>query len=566
MSSVYEQRPWLTLYPAWVTPDLETPFANGVEMFRASAHANPEAPFLHYFEKTLTFAEVDRASDALAAAFVERGLSRGDRVALYLQNVPQFLIALLAAWKFGGSVVPLNPMLKAQEVHYHLTDSGARALVALQALYEESGRAAVNGTEVGTIITTSELDYLGDSPPGSLLARAQRREVRDTEDFVALVAQCDGRSVPDPRLTPDDVAVLSYTSGTTGRPKGAMNTHGNIVFNSEVYRVWMQLGQGDVVLGAAPLFHITGLIAHQGVAMLAGLPLVLFYRFDPAEALRLIERWKCTFTVASITAFLALMEHPDIKTRDLATLCKVYSGGAPIAPAVTERFPERTGAYIHNIYGLTETNSPSHAVPLGRKAPVDQESGALSVGIPVPNTIVKIVDLQTGHELPAGQVGELWTKGPQVVPGYWHRPEATAETFTEGYLHTGDVGKMDEQGWFYIVDRAKDMINVSGYKVWPREVEDYLFTHPAIREVAVVGVPDPYRGETVKAFVALRSGMSATPEEIIDFAKQRMAAYKYPRLVEIVDEIPKNLSGKVLRRELREREKARRAAATQGAT
>src|ERR671938_161814 len=526
MSSVYEQRPWLRLYPEWVTPDLETPCANGVEMFRASARAHPDAPLLHYFENTLTFTEVDRASDALAAALVERGLARGDRVALYLQNVPQFLIGLLAAWKFGGSVVPLNPMLKSQEVHYHLADSGAR----------------------------------------SLLARAQRREVRDTEDFVALVAQCDGRSVPDPGLTPDDVAVLSYTSGTTGRPKGAMNTHGNIVFNSEVYRVWMQLGPGDVVLGVAPLFHITGLVAHLGVAMLAGLPLVLFYRFDPGEALRLIERWKCTFTVASITAFLALMEHPDIKTRDLATFRKLYSGGAPIAPAVTERFQERTGAYIHNGYGLTETNSPSHAVPLGRKAPVDQESGALSVGIPVPNTLVKIVDLQTGHELPAGQVGELWTKGPQVVPGYWHRPEATAETFTEGYLHTGDVGKKDEQGWFYIVDRAKDMINVSGYKVWPQEVENFHFKHPAIREVAVVGIPDPYRGETVKAFVALRSGMSATPEEIIDFAKQRMAAYKYPRLVEIVDEIPKNLSGKVLRRELREREKARMAAATQGST
>ena len=564
MSSVYEQRPWLTLYPAWVTPDLETPFANGVAMFRARARAHPDAPLLHYFEHTLTFAEVDRASDALAAAFVARGLSRGDRVALYLQNVPQFLIGLLATWKFGGSVVALNPMLKTQEVNYHLTDSGARALVALQALYEGAGREAVKGTDVGPIITTSELDYLGASPLGALLATVQRREVPDTEDFVSLVAQFDGRSVPDPGLTPDDVAVLTYTSGTTGRPKGALNTHRNIVFNSEVYRVWMQLAQGDVVLGAAPLFHITGLIAHQGVALLAGLPLVLFYRFDPAEALRLIERWKCTFTVASITAFLAMMEHPDITTRDLSTLCKVYSGGAPIAPAVTERFQEMTGAYIHNGYGLTETNSPSHAVPLGCKAPVDHESGALSVGIPVPNTIVKIVDLETGHELPAGEVGELWTKGPQVVPGYWQRPEATAQTFTEGYLHTGDVGKMDEQGWFYIVDRAKDMIIASGYKVWPREVEDYLFTHPAIREVAVVGVPDPYRGETVKAFVALRSGMSATPEEIIDFAKQRMAAYKYPRLVEIVDEIPKNLSGKVLRRELRAREKARMAAATHG--
>jgi len=335
MSSVYEQRPWLTLYPAWVTPDLETPFANGVAMFRARARAHPDAPLLHYFEHTLTFAEVDRASDALAAAFVARGLSRGDRVALYLQNVPQFLIGLLATWKFGGSVVALNPMLKTQEVNYHLTDSGARALVALQALYEGAGREAVTGTDVGPIITTSELDYLGASPPGALLATVQRREVPDTEDFVSLVAQFDGRSVPDPGLTPDDVAVLTYTSGTTGRPKGALNTHRNIVFNSEVYRVWMQLAQGDVVLGAAPLFHITGLIAHQGVALLAGLPLVLFYRFDPAEALRLIERWKCTFTVASITAFLAMMEHPDITTRDLSLLRSGMSGSSASRPLTT---------------------------------------------------------------------------------------------------------------------------------------------------------------------------------------------------------------------------------------
>jgi long-chain acyl-CoA synthetase len=337
-----------------------------------------------------------------------------------------------------------------------------------------------------------------------------------------------------------------------------MNTHRNVVFNSETYRTWMKLGAGDVILGAAPLFHITGLIGHAAVSYLAGIPMVLFYRFDAGEALRMIERWRCTFTVASITAFMAMMERDEIRSRDLSSFRKAYSGGAPVAPGTVDRFEQLSGAYVHNIYGLTETTSPSHATPMGQRAPVDAESGALSVGVPIPNTVVRVVDLETGAEAPPGAVGELQTQGPEVVAGYWRQPEATAETFTDGhFLHTGDVGRMDADGWFYIVDRAKDMINAAGYKVWPREVEDFLYQHPAVREAAVIGVPDPYRGETVKAFISLQPGSSSTADELIEFCRERMAAYKYPRLVEIVDEVPKTVTGKFLRRELRERERAR---------
>ncbi|HZV51191.1 MAG TPA: AMP-binding protein [Candidatus Dormibacteraeota bacterium] len=561
MESPYERRPWLGRYPGHVPPDLTPPHPSAVAMFRAAARAAPEAPAIHYFEGTTTFAELDRASDALAAALADRGVARGDRVAVDLQNVPQFPLAVLAAWKAGASVVPLNPMFKVQEVRYHLADSGARALISLESLFETVGREAAEGTEVRAAITTCELDQLqGQPPPG--LAGVEKRRPEGAEDLVELVRRYDGRSLPDPGLGPDDVAFLTYTSGTTGRPKGAMNTHGNVVFNSEVYRTWMRLGPGDVILGAAPLFHITGLIAHLGVAFLAGLPMVLFHRFEPQEALRMIERWRCTFTVATITAYLAMMAHPDIETRDLSSFRKAYSGGAPVSPATVERFERLTGAYIHNVYGLTETTSPSHAVPLGARAPVDPDSGALSVGVPVPGTTVKVVDVETGREVPVGEVGELWTRGPEVVPGYWRRPEATAETFTDGYLHTGDVGRMDAEGWFYIVDRAKDMINASGYKVWPREVEDFLYQHPAVREAAVVGVPDPYRGETVKAFVSLRPGTAATPEELVAFCRERMAAYKCPRVVEVIDEVPKTATGKFLRRELRDRERAR--ASSQG--
>ena len=351
-------------------------------------------------------------------------------------------------------------------------------------------------------------------------------------------------------LGPDDVAFLTYTSGTTGVPKGAMNTHGNVVFNSEAYRRWMDLTPNDSVLGIAPLFHITGIVAHITVALLVPMPLVLGFRFDPGNMLDLIERYKPTFTVGAITAFIALMNDPSWDGRDLSSLTKVYSGGAPIAPATVERFQREAGAYIHNIYGLTETTSPSHGVPMGGQAPVDPSSGALSVGVPIFNTVVQVVD-EDGNDVAPGEIGEFVTTGPQVVAGYWNKPEETEHALPGGELHTGDVGFMDAEGWFYVVDRKKDMIIASGYKVWPREVESVLYQHPAVREAAVVGVPDEYRGETVKAFVSLRPGESATEADLIAFCKERMAAYKYPRSVEFVDELPKTVTGKILRRELR---------------
>ena len=356
--------------------------------------------------------------------------------------------------------------------------------------------------------------------------------------------------MPDPGLGAADVAFLTYTSGTTGPPKGAMNTHRNVVFNSEAYRRWMSLTPEDTVLGVAPLFHITGLIAHLTVALLVPMPIVLGYRFDPVTVLDLIERDRPTFTVGAITVFTALMNDPSCPGRDLSSLTKVYSGGAPIAPATVERFQKEVGPYIHNIYGLTETTSPSHGVPMGAIAPVDPTSGALSVGVPIFNTVVQVVD-EEGNEVPPGEIGEFVTTGPQVVAGYWNKPDETAHALPGGSLHTGDVGFMDEDGWFYVVDRKKDMIIASGYKVWPREVEDVLYQHPAVREAAVIGVPDDYRGETVKAFVSLRPGAQAEPAELIQFCKERMAAYKYPRVVELVDELPKTVTGKILRRELR---------------
>jgi long-chain acyl-CoA synthetase len=443
-------------------------------------------------------------------------------------------------------------MNKARELTYLLEDSGASALLCLEELWTSvaSGVVGGGGTQVRTVLTCSPLD--GQTrDDGRLFAGASRTGAAEgTLDLEQVVKEYAGRRPGAASPAGDDVAILTYTSGTTGVPKGAMNTQANMAFNAQTYRDWMGLGADDAVLGVAPLFHITGLVGHVGIALLAGCPLVLAHRFEPHVVVDAIREHRPTFTVGSITVFISLSGLDDATREDWASFKMLYSGGAPIAPAVTDQFQEKTGLYIHNIYGLTETNSPSHAVPLGVKAPVDPSSGALSVGVPVFNTVVRILD-EDGKEAPVGEIGEIVTSGPQVVPGYWNKPDATAASLPGGELRTGDVGFMDEQGWFYLVDRKKDMINAAGYKVWPREVEDVLYGHPAVREVAVIGVPDEYRGETVKAYVSLKPGASVTEQELVDFAKEQMAAYKYPRSVEFIDELPKTTTGKILRRELR---------------
>ena len=548
--SSYSDRPWLGLYDEGLPADIEAEYGNCLEMFQAAVGRAPDRPLVHYFDRTLTVAEVDRLSDAVAVGLAEVGVQPGDRVALYLQNVPQFLIGQLATWKVGAIMVSINPMNKEKELGLMLRDSGASLLICLESLYRDVAAGVVPETDVRTVVTTSELDYATDTS-SPLFAGVERLRADGTHDLVELIGRHDGRKPEPVALRPDDVAFLTYTSGTTGPPKAAMNTHGAAVFNARTFREWMYLDESDVVLAVAPLFHITGLIAHLAVAMLLPIPMVLAYRFDAATILEVIERHRATFTVGSITVFIALMNDPTTAERDISSLTKVYSGGAAIAPPTVEAYEKQFGAYIHNIYGLTETTSPSHAVPFHRRAPVDPTSGALSVGVPTFNTVVRVVD-ENGNDVAPGEIGEFVTSGPQVVPGYWQKPEETEHAIPGGELHTGDVGFMDEAGWFYVVDRRKDLINASGYKVWPREVEDVLYGHPAVREAAVIGIPDPYRGETVKAFVSLKPGQSATADELIAFCKNQMAAYKYPREVELVDELPKTVTGKILRRELRD--------------
>jgi long-chain acyl-CoA synthetase len=524
-----------------------------IELFEESASRNPDGDAVRYFDGAISYAELDRMAESFAALLAESGIGKGDRVAVYMQNNPQFLVAQYGAWKRGCVVVPINPMLKARELDYHLNDSGARALVCLESLYRDVAQEVVPGTSVELVVTTSELDLLQGETPGPLQG-SEKLSFDETTDLLDAVQGADPSPGDRVQVSPEDEAYLVYTSGTTGKPKGAVETHSNVAFNAEVYRTWMRMGDDDSVFGVAPLFHITGLIGHIALAGIAGIPLVLLHRFEPREGMRLIEKWRPTMTVGAITAFLSMMNAPDADSCDLSSLTKCYSGGAPIAPSITDQFEEKFGVYIHNIYGLTESNSPTHATPLGERAPVDESSGALSVGVPVPNCEARLVGLEDPtQEVPVGEAGEFAAKGPMIFREYWNKPEETEKASADGYFLTGDVAVMDESGWFYIVDRKKDMINAGGYKVWPREVEDVLYTHPQVREAAVVGVPDDYRGETVRAFVALKEEKlePVTEEELISFCKQHMADYKYPRQISFLDELPKTATGKFLRRELR---------------
>jgi long-chain acyl-CoA synthetase len=520
-----------------------------IGMFRATVAEAPDSPLLAYFDSVLTTAEVDQISDALAVALVDRGVVRGHRVAMYTQNVPQYVIALIATWKLGGIAVAINPMLTPREIAKLIGDSKPAVFLAMSELYSDELAKVLAESTVSRIVTTSALDWQHDGDPRVLPDRRIDTPA-GTEDLKSLVRQYDGRIPPDVTIIPDDVAVITYTSGTTGVPKGAMNTHRNVAIGGLAYRDWFDLDHHDVILGVAPLFHVTGLSGHIAVAIAARAALVLFYRFDVGVTLDMIHRHRTTFTVGAITVFTALANSPVVAATGLATLNKIASGGAPIPAATVNRFESRFGVYIHNVYGMTETTSPVLGVPMGARAPVGAETLALSVGIPVLSAQVRVVD-EIGAPAPAGHLGELAVHGPQIVPGYWCNETQTDAAIPNGWLLTGDVGYVDENGWYYLVDRKKDMIIVSGFKVWPREVEDVLYTNDAVLEAGVVGIPHPYRGETVKAYISLREGFSTQPQELIEYCRSRMAAYKYPREVEIVDVIPKTATGKILRRSLR---------------
>ncbi|MFB7056808.1 class I adenylate-forming enzyme family protein [Streptomyces vinaceus] len=577
--SGYAAKPWLGLLsPAQRAP--VSPPPSLLHAFRAAVARAPGRTALAYFDGRVGYAETDALSDSVAGHLAAHGIGRGDRVAVMLQNTPHFVLAVLAAWKAGAVVVPLNPMYKAGEIGHILRDSGAAALVCDGRTWAAYGAGAARGTAVRTVLTASDRDFqTRDDPrvfapaePGATaeaaLAEAASAEAAPVEaaseeasaasgdpltpaDLTA-VARRGHPAPPDPGLTAADTALISYTSGTSGTPKGAMNPHGALTHNAVRQVTGHPLPEGATYFALAPLFHITGMVCELGACFANAGTLVLAHRFEAGVVLDAFLAHRPAYAVGPATAFMALAAHPEATADHFSSFQVLSSGGAPLPPALVERLRAAYGFYLRNGYGLTECTAPCASVPVHLEAPVDPASGTLSVGLPGADTLVRILD-EHGAELPFGETGEIAVRGPQVVPGYWGLPADTAKAFPDGELRTGDVGFMDADGWLYVVDRKKDMINASGFKVWPREVEDVLYTHPAVREAAVVGVPDPYRGESVKAYVSLRPGTSAEPQELSAYCAARIAAYKYPREVEILPVLPKTTSGKILRRELRDR-------------
>lgn len=551
ISSPYAAKPWVALLSAAQRAPV-TPAETLVHAFRASVARAPGHPALAYFDGRLTYRETDRLSDSVAGHLAAEGLRRGDRVAIMLQNTPHFVLALLGAWKAGATVVPLNPMYKSGEVGHVLKDAQVRALICSDRAWESYLRdTAGQAPSVTIAVTACELDLQTENDPRVLTF--ERLPAPGPDDRAADLVTVARRGLDAPAgrdLTALDVALISYTSGTSGTPKGAMNSHGNIMINAERQRTGHPIAEGSSYFALAPLFHITGMVCQLAVCLTNAGTLVLAHRFEASVVLEAFATHRPAYTVGPSTAFMALAAHPDATPAHFASFQVISSGGAPLPPALVERFRAGFGPYIRNGYGLTECTAPCASVPPDREAPVDPASGTLSVGVPGPDTVVRIID-DHGDDVPFGEQGEIAVRGPQVVSGYWNLPEATAVAFPDGELRTGDIGFMDAAGWLYVVDRKKDMINASGFKVWPREVEDVLHTHPAVREAAVVGVPDAYRGESVRACVSLRPGAAVTPGELGAYCKERLAAYKYPREVEILAELPKTASGKILRRELR---------------
>jgi len=518
-------------------------------LLKRNARADPARSGLIFYGREVSLGELDEASDRFAGWLRARGLAPGDRVALYLENCPQFAIAYFGSLKAGGVNVCLNPMHKARELTRECVDAGVRFLMT-----SEEGYGAFEpvrkDTPVEAVAVTAYRDYLPASPtlpvPPSFAAAAQGHPGAD--DFLAVVRSAAPLREPEPRRL-DDVALLQYTSGTTGAPKGAELTHGNIVANLELQRVYLSIEPGDTHLAVLPWFHITGMECQLNfVAYLAG-KMVVLGRFDPEALLQAIQRYRCAMTTLITTINVALLNHPSIKDYDLTSMKACFSGGAPVPEAIARRWEATTGYKLVEGYGLSETTAPTHINPRHRP-----RYG--TIGLPLPLTDCKLVDIENGlSEVPPGEAGEIAVRGPMVMRGYWKKPAATAEAIREdGFFRTGDIGRMDEEGYFRVEERKKDMIKASGYSVYPAEVESIMYRHPGVAEVGVVGVPHDYRGEDVVAFVVPKreAAVPLTEEQLVRWCHDEMAAYKAPRRVRFVETLPRTASGKILKRVLRD--------------
>jgi long-chain acyl-CoA synthetase len=490
---------------------------NLASLMTESARRAPEAPAIRLGEVELSYGELDDRSARLATLLKQRGVEPGDRVGVMLPNVPEFPVAYYGVLRAGAVVVPMNVLLKEREIAFYLEDSGAKLLLAWHGFVEEARAGAADSgaelVEVEPAAFAATLDGLEPAP--------------------GVVETAQG-----------DTAVILYTSGTTGKPKGAELTHANLARNADVARrTTCEIGAGDVVLGSLPLFHSFGQTVAMNASVAAGACLTLVPKFDPGDALATMQRDGVTHFYGVPTMFGALLHHPERERFDTSSLRTCITGGASMPVEVLRGFEDAFGAKVMEGYGLSETS------PVASSNHPHMERKPGSIGTPIEGVEMKLVD-EGGEEVPRGEIGEIVIRGHNVMKGYWQRPDATAEAMRGGWFHSGDMARVDEDGYFFIVDRKKDLIIRGGYNVYPREVEEVLYEHPKIREAAVVGVPHDEWGEEVGAAVVLHEGEELSPEEVGAYVKDRIAAYKYPRLVWFLDELPKGPTGKILKREI----------------
>jgi long-chain acyl-CoA synthetase len=490
---------------------------NLASLLTESAHRAPDSAAIRLGEVELSYGELDDRSARLATLLREKGVKEGDRVGVMLPNVPDFPVAYYGVLRAGAIVVPMNVLLKRREIAFYLEDSGARLLLAWHGFAEEArGGAADAGAEMIEVEPTAFASTLaGHEPTPGLVDTAE-----------------------------DDTAVILYTSGTTGKPKGAELTHVNLFRNADVSsRTTSEISQGDVVLGALPLFHSFGQTVSMNASLKVGACLTLVPRFDPGEALETMQRDGVTHFYGVPTMYGALLHHPERESFDTSALRICITGGASMPVEVLHGFEDAFGAKVMEGYGLSETS------PVACSNHPDRERKAGSIGTPIEGVEMQLVD-EDDNPVAQGEVGEVVIRGHNIMKGYWQRPDATEEAMRGGWFHSGDMARTDEDGYFYIVDRKKDLIIRGGYNVYPREVEEVLYEHPKIREAAVVGVPHDEWGEEIGAAVVLHEGEELSPEEISAYVKDQIAAYKYPRLVWFLDDLPKGPTGKILKREI----------------
>ena len=553
------EKPWLRHYPEEISPVLQYEEISLQTYLKRTAEKFPEKIAVHFNGKELDYRELYESSLKFARYLQELGIKKGDRVAVMLPNTPQTIISVFGILLAGGIVVPTNPMYTERELAFQMKDSGARAIVCLDILFLRVKKVREE-TDLEHVIVTAIKDYL-PFPKNVIYPLLQKRQYgfsvkvehqRDAHLFLEIMK---GPILENPFMDVDfeeDLAILQYTGGTTGFPKGVMLTHKNLVANTRMCAEWLyRMREGEeVVLGALPFFHVYGLTAVMLLSVMQGLKVILIPKPDPTVLLKTIKSQRPTIFPGAPTMYIGLLNHPDLQKYDLSSIDSCISGSAPLPVEVQQKFEELTGGKLVEGYGLTESSPVTHANLLW-----DGERVKGSIGIPWPDTDAEIRSLETDEPLPPGEIGELVVKGPQVMKGYWNRPEETAQTLKEGWLYTGDLGYMDENGYFYIVDRKKDMIIAGGFNIYPREIEEVLYEHPAVQEAVVAGVPDPYRGETVKAYIVLKQGMKVTEKELDEYCRKHLAAYKVPRLYDFRDELPKTTVGKILRRQLVEEEK-----------